>query len=268
MATLEPSDLKCTKLLKGVYTMSLLSGLRIGTRLYVLCIVFLVALSLVAAIVLFNISKIKNESERLYDDYVSQLEMLAEINVTTGNLFLSYRNYYLEYPDQERMQVRLNDINNRTNFIMENLQDYLIFLRARHASREEIANVEGAIQKIQNEVLPANQHLIRLMQSEQLEEARLYIIGAEMRTLRSSLQDDLIAVIFQDCMDNSEIILQQTISDIDIAFRVIVVLVIVTFVLTLVFSTFLINSIVMPLKKLTVVSKEVAEGNLNVNLNR
>jgi methyl-accepting chemotaxis protein len=215
-----------------------------------------------------NISRngLIRDSNAMRENYLGQLQMLTDVNVTTGNLFLSYRTYYLEYPNMARMQTRANEINNRTNIILTDLQGYLDTLKARNAAPQEIINVEAAIAKIQNEVVPLNSRLRELMQSNQIEEAHELIISDEMRIIRSSLQDDLIAVIYSDCLTQTNFYLDESVKTMRGQNMQILIGVSGALVLLVVLCVLVIRSIIVPIKRLSDISENVANGYLNVNI--
>lgn len=245
--------------------MKLLRKIKIGPRLYSMFAILVLALVFIAYSGVSSRLSLIKRNESLKQNYIDHLETLAAVNVTTGNLFLSYRNYYLEYPDQEKMQVRLNDINNRTNFILTSLQNYQKSLEDRNAPNDDLTSVSNAIKKVQDEVVPFNTKLIGLIQSDQMEEAHELIVSSELRALRSTLQDELITKIYTDCLDNSISILDASISEMKASNTSIIIMVIVGFIFVVFISFSTVRSLVIPVNKLVLVSKEISKGKINVN---
>lgn len=246
--------------------MKLLRKISIGKRLLTVFSLLVIVLIFIAfSGVLSRVNQTSN-TESLKVNYIDHLEMLAEVNVTTGNLFLSYRNYYLEYPDAEKMQVRLNDINKRTDFILTALKDYQQLLKDRNASQEDLDSTTRAIAKIEDEVVPFNNKLIGLMQSDNIEEVHKLIISKELRDLRSTLQDDLITQVYKDCLNNAVSILDANINAMKSENIFSIALTIAAFLFVILFTFLTVRSIVVPVNRLVQVSKEISGGKVEVNL--
>jgi methyl-accepting chemotaxis protein len=206
------------------------------------------------------------ESQTIQKNYIDHLDTLADINVTTGKLLLSYRDYYLEYPDKEKMAARYTAIQEQLSYILSSLDDYQKTLEDIGASEEDIAHVTAVVQKINERVLPLDKNINNVMLSGQMETARAFITSENLRSLQSELQDELLTVIFNDSVNNANTVLNNNIVEMTASNNLIVWEVVLGLFIVVLLAVLTVRSVVIPVKALMTVANEVSNGNINVNM--